>query len=145
MKRCKINSFLNDWQACHNIIDNIKIFYAEGFRGLGAERPPGEKGEPFSTIGKRIASQFPFPRSLSYGHSCGREDKSNLRKYRLHSSGGRGTGDVVSRNCQRTAQTTPAANPAMLPGRESGAGLIRSVNGPGPMRNAETTQAQANR
>src|SRR4030067_2463820 len=108
-------------------IDNIKFRLAEKFRGLGAGCRQGEKGEPFSTIGKRNALRIPLPRSLIYDPLSGREDSSNLRKNRYHLSGGRGMGDAVSRNRQRIAPPTPAANPVRVPGRERGGGVTRSV------------------
>src|SRR5512145_1770918 len=50
-----------------------------------------------------------------------------------------------SRRRQQTPPTTPAPNPARFPARENGAGLMKFVRGPGPMRKAATSQAQANR
>src|SRR4030067_2397460 len=69
----------------------------------------------------------------------------HLRKDRHPSARRGGTVDASSQNRQRTDAETPVPNPARVPGKERGAGLIQSTSGPGPVRNAAATQEQANR
>src|SRR4030067_2437301 len=69
----------------------------------------------------------------------------HLRKDRHPSARRGGTVDASSQNRQRTDAETPVPNPARVPGKERGAGLIQSTSGPGPVRNAASRQEEGRR
>jgi hypothetical protein len=60
-KGCKINSSLNDWRACHNILIILKSPVRWNSGALGRDAGREKKGNLSRQLGKELPCRFLFP------------------------------------------------------------------------------------